>query len=356
MKAGLTSSVVFHVVLIGMGIFSFSSPKSFEVQDSESFPVDIVPIESITQIQQGDKKAPMKEKSAPIPTTKPQTVPDAQEFGDQSVDSQTPPTPDTTAKPLEAAQEPKAQPEPVKKPEPKPDPKPEPKPQDKPTPVPATEVQTKPEEKQEVKPDPVAEAIEKQAEAPDQAAPKLPDNVPAPQEKPKPPQAQTAKTPDRKPVEEKKPTQSASQTSQSKNDAIADEVAALLNKQKASGGGAKRSTDQASLGGKKNTGGSKLSQSETDALKGAISKCWNIPAGVADAPGLVVTVTMNLNPDGSLNGPPEVKSGGGGDGVGRAAAESAKRAVARCAPYNLPADKYDNWKEMIVHFDPSDMF
>ncbi len=133
-------------------------------------------------------------------------------------------------------------------------------------------------------------------------------------------------------------------------------MAALLNKQKASGGGAKRSTDQASLGGKKNTGGSKLSQSEMDALRGAISKCWNVPAGVADAPGLVVTVKMHLNQDGSIQGSPEVTSGGGSDGVGRAAAESARRAVARCAPYNLPADKYENWSEVIVNFDPSEMF
>ncbi|ACD73082.1 Proline-rich extensin [Brucella abortus S19] len=298
----------------------------------------------------------MKEKSAPVPTTRPQTVPNAENFGDQEVDTKTPPKPDAKAKPIETAEEPKAQPEPVKKPEPKPDPKPEPKPEEKPTPVPANEMQAEPEPKQEVKPDPVAEAIEKQAEAPDAEALKLPDRVPAPEAKPKPPQAQTAKTNERKQPEEKKKTQSASQTSQSKNDAIADEVAALLNKQKASGGGAKRSTDQASLGGKKNTGGSKLSQSEMDALRGAISKCWNVPAGVADAPGLVVTVKMKLAEDGSIQGTPEVTSGGGADGVARAAAESARRAVMRCAPYNLPVDKYDSWSEVIVNFDPSEMF
>lgn len=244
MKAGLTSSVVLHAVAVALAVVSFSSPKAFDVQDSESFPVDIVPIESLTQIQQGDKKAPMKEKSAPVPTTRPQTVPNAENFGDQEVDTKTPPKPDAKAKPIETAEEPKAQPEPVKKPEPKPDPKPEPKPEEKPTPVPANEMQAEPEPKQEVKPDPVAEAIEKQAEAPDAEALKLPDRVPAPKAKPKPPQAQTAKTNERKQPEEKKKTQSASQTSQSKNDAIADEVAALLNKQKASGGGAKRSTDQ----------------------------------------------------------------------------------------------------------------
>lgn len=356
MKAGLTSSVALHAVAVALAVVSFSSPKAFDVQDSESFPVDIVPIESLTQIQQGEKTAPMKEKSAPKPTAKPQTVPDAENVGDQEIDTKAPPKPDAKPKPVETAEEPKAQPEPVKKPEPKPDPKPEPKPEEKPTPVPATEVQAKPEPKQEVKPDPVAEAIEKQAESPDAQTPKLPDKVPAPQAKPKPPQAQTAKTNERKQPEEKKKTQTASQTSQSKNDAIADEVAALLNKQKASGGGAKRSTDQASLGGKKNTGGSKLSQSEMDALRGAISKCWNVPAGAADAPGLVVTVKMKLAEDGSIQDMPVVTSGGGADGVARAAAESAKRAVMRCAPYNLPADKYESWSEVIVNFDPSEMF
>ena len=31
------------------------------------------------------------------------------------------------------------------------------------------------------------------------------------------------------------------------------------------------------------------------------------------------------------------------------------RAVRRCQPYNLPADKYDAWKEVKVTFDPKDM-
>ncbi len=116
MKAGLTSSVALHAVAVALAVVSFSSPKAFDVQDSESFPVDIVPIESLTQIQQGEKTAPMKEKSAPVPTTKPQTVPNAENFGDQDIDTKTPPKPDPKAKPIEAAEEPKAQPEPVKSP------------------------------------------------------------------------------------------------------------------------------------------------------------------------------------------------------------------------------------------------
>lgn len=343
MKAGLTSSVVLHTAVIALGLFSFSAPKAFDVQDSESFPVDIVPIESITQIQQGDKTAPISEKAAPKPTTKPDDVPDAENVGDQSIDTKTPPRPDNKPKPVETAEEPKAQPEPVKTPDVKPEPKPEPAPAPKPESVPATDVQAKPEPQQEAKPDPVEESAAQPAETAEPDLPKLPEKVPAPQAKPKPPQPRTAKT-------------AAAQTNQSKNDSLVDEVAALLNKEKAAGGGARRSTDQASLGGRRNTGGAKLTQSEMDALRGAISKCWNVPAGVADAPGLVVTVRMHLTESGEIKGAPQVTSGGGDSGVGRAAAESAKRAVLRCAPYNLPRDKYDSWSEVIVNFDPSNMF
>ena len=65
---------------------------------------------------------------------------------------------------------------------------------------------------------------------------------------------------------------------------IEDEIAAVLNKEKAKGGGAKRSTQEAALGGKKTTG-AKLSQGEMDALRGQLSSCWNLPAGMEDGGG-----------------------------------------------------------------------
>jgi hypothetical protein len=30
--------------------------------------------------------------------------------------------------------------------------------------------------------------------------------------------------------------------------------------------------------------------------------------------------------------------------------------VLSCAPYNLPADKYDTWQDVKVNFDPQDLF
>ena len=354
MKTGLTTSVVMHAVVLGFGLMSLSAPTAFEVADIESLPVDIIPVESITQVQKGDKKATLSEKPAPVPTKRPDIVPDAQEVGENNVDTDKPPTPEAQPKPVEAA----AVPAPSPKPEPKPadEPKPEPvkQPEPKPATVPATEAAPVAEPKQEVKPDPVSEAIA--ADTPDAAeALKLPDSAPAPQAKPQPPKAQTAKAPDRKDAE-KPVKEAAAKPKSDEKEFDADEVAALLNKEKPSGGGAKRSTEQASLGGDKSTGGSKLSQSEMDALRGQVQRCWNIPAGAADAGSLRVSVQFRLDRTGALEGSPEIIAGGGSAGVERAAAEAARRAVSRCAPYNLPADKYDAWADVIVNFDPSEMF
>lgn len=353
MKVGLTTSVAMHAALLGFGLLTLSAPSALEVADVESLPVDIIPIEELTQIQQGDKTATVNEKPAPKPTQRPDIVADAQKIGENSVDTEAKPTPEPKPRPVEAADAPPPSPEPTPKAAELPKPEPVKQPEPKPEPVPATEVKPQPEPKQEVKPDPVAETIA--AEKPEAESVQLPATAPSPAARPQPPQAQTAKAPDRKEAE--KPAKEASAKPKSEEKSFnADEVAALLNKEKPSGGGAKRSTEQASLGGDKTTGGSKLSQSEMDALRGQVQRCWNIPAGALDGEVLKVSVKFKLDPSGALDGSPEIIAGGGGGGAARAAAEAARRAVARCAPYNLPAEKYDAWADVIVNFDPSEMF
>lgn len=353
MKTGLTTSVVLHAAVLGFGLVSLSAPKPFEVVDVESLPVDIIPIEQMTQIQQGDKKAPLAETPTPKETEKTETVPDAQKVGENKVDTEKKATPDVTQKEVEAAAMPESAPKPEPKPieQAKPDPVVEPEP--KTASVPATEATPEPLPKQDVKPDPVKETIA--AAEVDEEAIELPTEAPAPQAKPKPPQAQTAKAPEKKDAE--KPVKKAAAKPKSEEKEFdADEVAALLNKEKASGGGAKRSTQTASLGGDRTTGGSKLTQSEMDALRGQVQRCWSIPAGAADAGDLRVSVQFKLDRSGALEGSPQIISGGGSAGVERAAAEAARRAVSRCAPYTLPAEKYEAWADVIVNFDPSEMF
>jgi len=353
MKAGLVTSVTLHAALLGFGLLTLSAPTALEVADVEALPVDIVPISELTQIQQGDKTAAVKERAAPLPTRKPDVVPDAQNVGENKVDTDKAPTPEPTPRPVETAAAPPPSPEPVEKPAEKPKEIEVKQPEPKPAVTPATEVKPVAEPKQEVKPDPVAETIvadNAEAEAID-----LPQSAPSPEARPQPPQANTAKTPDRKNADKPTP-EVASKPKSTEKEFSADEVAALLNKEKPSGGGAKRSTDQAALGGKKTTGGNTLSQSEMDALRGQVQRCWNIPAGAIDGDTLKVSVKFKLDRTGALEGSPEIISGGGSNGVERAAAEAARRAVTRCAPYNLPVEKYESWADVIVNFDPSEMF
>ncbi len=101
-----------------------------------------------------------------------------------------------------------------------------------------------------------------------------------------------------------------------------------------------------------------LTVSEIDSFKQQIAPCWNVPAGSRNPEELVVTLRVRLNRDGSLAAMPEyddiarVSSSGP---AYRAAAEAARRAVIQCAPYSLPADRYDSWQEIVLDFDPSRM-
>jgi len=350
MKAGLTTSAILHAAVLGFGLFTLSAPRAYSVADVEAFPVDIVPVESITQTQQGDKKSPLKEKSAPIPTKKPDIVPDAKKAGDAAIDTDKPPTPEDKPKPVEAAAAPAPAPEP--KPKPIDDIKKEPDKQveAKPADAPATEKTPDAQPKQEVKPDPVAEAIV--AETPDAEAVKLPEAAPAPEARPKPPEAQTAKAPDRK--ETDKPQEKQANKPKSDEEFDLDKVAALLSKEKATGGGAKRSTDEASLGGEKTTSGEKLTQSEEDALRGQLEGCWSLPVGGEDSGELRVDIKFRLDTNGKLDGLPEVERSSGN----RQFDESAIRAVQKCDRNGLqvPDGKQEAWAEVIVHFDPSEMF
>ena len=94
----------------------------------------------------------------------------------------------------------------------------------------------------------------------------------------------------------------------------------------------------------------------TDALRARLRQCWMVPVGLADARDLIITVRIQFNKDGSLATDPHLTNTGSHPAF-QVAAESALRAVRSCAPYTfLPVAKYDAWKDIIVDFDPRDMF
>lgn len=375
MKASIVSSAALHCALLAWALISIGSPEQFKVEDFEAMPVDLVPVEEMTQMQQGDKTAKPSEKPAPKPTTKPTNVANAENMGENKVDLKTPPIPNAKPNNNESAAAPKASEKPLPENDPVPNEVKEimkedtvvepsqvasitpPKPEVQPTPTPP---------KAEEKPQDMPEPPKPDAEA-------LPDKVPTPVVKPqpKPPEQKPAEKPPEKKTEDKaqndekpsdkkksdKKQEKAKASSSQKSDFNADDIAALLNKQDPSNGGAKSSTEVASLGAKKATGGSKLSMSEMDALRSAIAGNWSVIPGMEGASEVRIKVHMKLDPDGNIIGSPEVEAVGGTNEATRTALMSgAKRAVMKSSPFTtLPKDKYDAWGEVIVNFDPSDL-
>ncbi len=341
MKVGLTTSLVLHAAALGFGLVSLSAPREMIVADFESFPVDIVPVEEFSQSVQGDRQAPMAETSAPLPTSRPDTVENAQNVGDNTVDLQNAPTPNPREREVETASVP---PPPPPEPAPQPEPVPEPEPQaapPPPEPQPAVA---------EAEPLPVETPEPAPVEQPREEARQLPQTAPVPTQRPREqPRQETARAPER-PREQPRQEQT-----QADSESVEDQVAALLNRDRASGGGAQRSSQEASLGGR-NTTGARLSQSEIDALRAQVQRCWNPPVGAADAENMVVSIRIRLTPTGALESDPQVVAGGGSSIAERAAADAARRAVLRCAPFNAPSDKYEAWSDVQFNFDPRDMF
>ncbi|WP_185983320.1 hypothetical protein [Aureimonas mangrovi] len=360
MKA-FTTSTILHTLLLTWGLWSFGQPRPLDMTQGESLPVSIVPVEEYSQAMVGEREAEMTDTPAPEPTEAPETLPmPAENVGENEVDLASPPRPETA--PRERVQTatseappppppPAPEPEPVVEPAPEPEPAP-PEPEvAEPAPAPAPE------------PEPVIDEAAPQvaeAEPEPQEAP-APQNVPLPQVRPVPPvreaerPAETPPTPPREQPAREPERETAESQAQEEPEFDADEIAALLNRESSAGGGAQRSQDQASLGATRNTG-ERLSQSELDALRGQIQRCWSPPAGVAEAGSLRISIQMSLDPSGQLQGMPQIVSGGGGSSIERIAGEAAVRAVRRCAPYNLPIEKYETWSQVQINFDPSEMF
>ena len=303
----LVASVALHVLVIGWGLLSFSA-RLLEAPPPESMPVDIISADQLSRITAGiktgekDKPKPLVEKIADATPTenpnakivdKPEIVP--------------------TAEQLQPKPEPEKKPEP-KKAEPKP---PEPKPEPK-----------QAFAKEEPKPDPIAEALKKDDTKPEKKPEKKAETPPPKKQEPK---------------------------QQPKFDSS--RIAALLDKRDAQRRAATGSTlnNTPSLGAPTGQAAA-LSQNELDALRNRLRQCWNVPVGLAEARDLIVTVRIQFNKDGSLSAEPRLMNQVSHPAF-TAASESALRAVRSCAPYSfLPVAKYEAWKDVIIDFDPRDMF
>lgn len=198
---------------------------------------------------------------------------------------------------------------------------------------------------------------QQQVQAPEPPPPPAEVAPAEPKEKPLPPPKETPKTaaaPPPPPLPRRKP---APQPQQQFN---VDSVLALLDKrtpQKPSPQLDARLAERTIQGlGAQNATAIDLK----DALLAQIKECWNVPVGAPNPEQLIVQVRVFLAQDGSLAQPPQLepqtRAAAANNPYMRTAAEAALRAVNVCEPYKqLPVDKYDAWREIVMTFDPSRM-
>ncbi|MGQ7794154.1 cell envelope biogenesis protein TolA [Faunimonas sp. B44] len=346
MRVGLGVSIAGHLAILAAGLAAIPETRPFTVDAIEAMPVELVDIAEATDLRQGDRKAEIAPAETPQPkaTVKAeQPTPKAAErpaekpveAAREPAPKPPEPTPQVAEKPPEPPREPA--PKPVRdviaeaKPEPTPEPKQVaalPKPVDTPAPAEAA---------------PEAQPAEVQAPSPPRQRPQPPKQVAQPKAEPVAP-----KTPEKpKQVAEARPEKPKFDTN---------DIAALLNKQQPAGGGDPNpGAEPQTLGSIDGRADAAMTQSEIEALKGMLYRCWNPPRGVREAGALAVTVSISLQPDGSLATMPRIV-GGVFDSLSQIAAESAVRAVQVCAPYNiLPPAKYESWREIEFTFDPREM-
>ncbi len=163
-----------------------------------------------------------------------------------------------------------------------------------------------------------------------------------------------------KPVKDEKPKPKAAPTTEKKHDFNSDRIAALLNKipstaKEPVAQDAPADTPRKPVHGQANGTQMTMSVNEIDALRAKIAQCWSPPPGGLGADQIAVKIRLQLNADGTLIGYPTLANSGSSPFF-QAAADSAVRAVYQCQPYTLPTDKYSLWRDMILNFDPRQMY
>ena len=299
MNVTVIISGLIHTAILVWAIVGLTSPKAYIVKPVESIPVEILTPSEFTKIKAGTNTA--KSKKAASAKTK------------------VLPAPVKKAKPKKKKRIVKA----VRPPSPK-------KKADKPEPKPKKKAKAK------AKPKPKPKIAKKKKARP----------------KPK----KTAKA--KKPV--KKPGKKSLAKKTKKRNFSSDKIAALLNKIPDAGAPERPIAPPAPRLEKRAWGQSDgrdatMSISDIDAFRAQISRCWSPPVGGLGAERLIVKLHFGLNKDGTLSRQPRVVNHLSSPFF-LAAADSAVRAVVQCQPYQLPEKTYAVWSDMVLNFDPRDMY
>ena len=83
-----------------------------------------------------------------------------------------------------------------------------------------------------------------------------------------------------------------------------------------------------------------------------VYRCWAPDMGVPNAASFIITYEVVLNHDGTV-ARTQLRSAGSAPGSYRGAAnDAAYRAIYACQPYHLPPNRYADWRDANIIFDP----
>ncbi len=364
-STGTTISAIGHVGLIvwllaGWGLTS--DPLPFEVTEvsvvsgeeyaaivAATTPDPATELDAAPVAPAVDETPPAPTEDAPPEVTQPDAAPEA-----PPEEAPPPPTPDPIPEPTDVTDAPPDQPTqllPPPSPEIDLDVRPQPRPADRiaaePTAPPPPDADEAPEVEQEVSLDATAEAVVVPEETDAAAPPETATEIVTEAEEPSG-AVETSLRPMSRPNRPPPAAEAPPETeTASADESVADDVLAAV----AAAAATETSAEPAANPGPPMTGG------EKDAFRVAVQGCWVVDPG-AQAAGVTVTIVFELDRQGRVtSGPDLLTSSGGTPGVVNAAFESAARAVNRCGRdgFNLPEDKYDQWRVVEMTFDPSGM-
>jgi colicin import membrane protein len=404
LQLGLPASVVFHATLLGFALFSVVTTPALPTEPTDPIVADVISASELNQMRKGSRDSKLDDAKAKL-VPKPDTA--VKETPKPRLASAAPPPP-------AAAEPPPPPPEPSKTEAPPPPPPPAKAaapPPPKPQPDQAAlekkleelalqkaeeekkraEIEQKAKAEAEAKAKAEAEAEAKakaeadakakaEAEAKAKAEAEAKAKAKAEAEKKKHELAEKkkrelAEKKKRELAEKRKRALAEKKKREAEQKRLAEEksklntsrLSALLDKtpdpKQAPAANPEPRTDTHALGpvrGDVNGHDQTISANEASFLAGlmrqAVSRCWNINAGLDGVDRAIVKIEIHLTREGRLASPPKVVNNQASP-LFRDAADSAVRALIQCEPYLLPEDKYaGGWEHMILSFDPARMF
>lgn len=372
MDTGTKISAAAHLILIGWALFGSAfrpEPLPFEVREVSLISVQefaaltaapVVPdvAEQPASLAPPPETAPESAPEAPQPAAEPDTPPDRAP-PETAPEPQAETPPETVSEPpVPEPVVPEAAPQ-IEPPAPEiaalpPEPRPQPRPVERVAPQPAAPPppEARPDEvaKPEVAPEQGAEApsVPQEATAPPEATDRIvteadqgkalaPTSSPRPKVRPKPPAVAAAR-----PEPAARPA--APDTRQAVDAALAEAL----------GGDPAAAPAAAAI-----PSGPPMTDGEKDALRVAVQQCWNVGSLSSAALATTVEVAVTLSQDGKPDGGSirMLSSSGGTGDAAKQAFEAARRAIIRCGAsgFDLPADKYGQWRDIEMTFNPERM-